>query len=111
VRHVTQALRQTDSKLSYRPLNSDESFNIRVDMARQTAVKYIRPTAFDAVLPLGHGTFSEQETVEVAQHLSHAPGLNFQEKMRGWPRDKSRRTRLVEVWLNSPSIDNKGVPR
>lgn len=87
-----EGLKSADGRTVYPPLWGDDSFNLGAGMARTyTAAAFVKrnmPIGAHAGFPLGQGSLSDQEAVDVAEYFSHQPRPDFPEKLKDWPKDK-----------------------
>jgi thiosulfate dehydrogenase len=52
---------------------------------------------FSEKSPLGQGGLSDQDAVDVAAYFSHMPRPDFPDKVKEWPRTRSRRMRVLKI--------------
>lgn len=85
-------LKKADGTLVFPPLWGDESFNIGAGMARTSkAAEFVKanmPFGMHSKFPLGQGTLSDQEALDVAQFFAHQPRPDFAGKDKDFPNDK-----------------------
>lgn len=87
-----EGLKKADGTPVFPPLWGDESFNIGAGLARTSkAAEFVKanmPFGMHAKFPLGQGTLSDQEALDVAQFFAHQPRPDFAGKAKDFPNDK-----------------------
>lgn len=87
-----EGLKKPDGTPVFPALWGDESFNIGAGLARTSkAAEFVKanmPFGMHAKFPLGQGTLSDQEALDVAQFFAHQPRPDFAGKDKDFPKDK-----------------------
>lgn len=87
-----EGIRKADGTPVFPPLWGDHSFNIGAGMARTYKaadfVKANMPFGMHSKFPLGQGTLSDQDAVDVAEYFTHQPRPDFAGKDKDFPKDK-----------------------
>lgn len=87
-----EGLKKADGTPVFPALWGEESFNIGAGLARTSKaadfVKANMPFGMHAKFPLGQGSLSDQEALDVAQFFAHQPRPDFAGKDKDFPKDK-----------------------
>lgn len=85
-----EGIKAADGTPAFPPLWGDRSFNIGAGMARTyTAAGFVKANmvmGHGQKFPLGQGSLSDQDAVDVAEYFTHMPRPDFPEKVNDWPK-------------------------